>query len=64
MFVIVMNEYDKQLLLSQGYNQIRTFIQGLNTFHCVLVRGDGCEIKDLSKMGLQGGYVITSSLAF
>lgn len=64
MFVIVMNEHDKQLLLSHGYHQIRTFIQGLDTFHCVLVGSEECENKDLSKMGLQGDYVVTSSLAF
>ena len=64
MFIIVTDENDAQLLLSLGYNQVRTFLNGYDCKHWVFLRKEETNSSELLEIGLQGVYLITDSLAF
>ena len=51
MFIIVTDENDAQLLLSLGYNQVRTFLNGYDCKHWVFLRKEETNSSELLGIG-------------
>ena len=64
MFIIVTDENDSQLLISLGFDQVRTFNNGYDSNHWVFLRNEETSFGELLEIGLQGVYTIADSLAF